>query len=269
MGGHWPVPRELLVRHRAGVAAQVFILIVGVILLFGALEHALWIGIGMVSAGLAVRANLRAERRARALTKRKAKEIWKTRLAEWDAQTHEGIVEKKLSELIRAKEEYEKLEIEEKRALDRLEIVALNLQKAQHLQRHSIAFAAISGIGPVRKNTLAYCGIVTAADIDRQKISRIHGFGPATTGSLLAWRNAVEQNFSFDRAKFLTSPDAQNVTAHRYAREAELRSKLVKGPAELTRTANGLRARRTALRPLLDEAARQYAKAKADVGVLW
>jgi DNA-binding helix-hairpin-helix protein with protein kinase domain len=73
---------------------------------------------------------------------------------------------------------------------------SVRLQTERYLSSFLISDANISGIGPSRKSVLQSFGIDSAADIDRQKILRIDGFGPILASNLLDWRNALLAGFS-------------------------------------------------------------------------
>jgi DNA-binding helix-hairpin-helix protein with protein kinase domain len=95
----------------------------------------------------------------------------------------------------------------------------------------------IGGIGPVKVNTLASHGIVSAFDVSEAAVTRISGFGPATTEAMMMWRSSVEGRFVFRHQK--TNSDEileQKITA-RY-RESAI--KLQKGIAPLEAQAKPL-----------------------------
>ena len=73
---------------------------------------------------------------------------------------------------------------------------SVQLQKQRYLSAFLISDATISGIGPSRKSELQSHGIDSAADVERQRILRIQGFGPVLATSLVQWRNSLLTNFS-------------------------------------------------------------------------
>jgi DNA-binding helix-hairpin-helix protein with protein kinase domain len=56
----------------------------------------------------------------------------------------------------------------------------------------------ISGIGSGRQAILMANGIETACDIERSRVLRIRGFGPALVGNLLDWKHRMSAGFRFD-----------------------------------------------------------------------
>jgi DNA-binding helix-hairpin-helix protein with protein kinase domain len=110
-------------------------------------------------------------------------------------------------------------------------------QLESHMRGAVIREGMIAGIGPVKVNTLASHGIVSAFDVSEAAVTRISGFGPATTSAMMEWRSSVEGRFVFRHQK--TNSDEileQKITA-RY-RESAL--KLQKGIAPLEAQAKPL-----------------------------
>jgi hypothetical protein len=70
-------------------------------------------------------------------------------------------------------------------------------QMHSYLDRFQIASAKIKGLGSAKKATLRSYGIETAADVSKGRIEAISGFGPATSGSLVVWRQSLEMKFRF------------------------------------------------------------------------
>lgn len=89
------------------------------------------------------------------------------------------------------------IEQQKERLIARAHQRGRQLQLQRHLQQFAIADAHLEGIGPSRKETLRSFGIETAADVTRDAIRQVPGFGPHLTQVLVAWRNALEQGFSF------------------------------------------------------------------------
>lgn len=104
-------------------------------------------------------------------------------------------------------------------------------QRRAYLDRFSIRSANISGIGPVKTSTLISFGIETAADVNKNAVLRVPGFGDVMTGKLVAWRRGHESRFKYDR-----TPNAQDV-----ADERALRGRFAAEKAKLESTIrNGL-----------------------------
>ena len=82
-----------------------------------------------------------------------------------------------------------------------LEANKRNEQLQQHLSRHLIEHARISGIGRGRVATLSAYGINTAGDIDYGRVSQVPQFGDVLTQRLVQWRLGVERAFVYDPKK--------------------------------------------------------------------
>jgi DNA-binding helix-hairpin-helix protein with protein kinase domain len=76
--------------------------------------------------------------------------------------------------------EYNDLPSEESRRLADLSRRHQEMQLAHFLDRFTLLDAKIKGVGSARKATLRSYQIYTAADVARQRIEQIPGFGPAT-----------------------------------------------------------------------------------------
>lgn len=104
-------------------------------------------------------------------------------------------------------------------------------QRQAYLDRFSIRSANISGIGPAKTATLISFGIETAADVNRNAVLRVPGFGEVMTGKLVAWRREHESQFKYDRTP----------NAHDIADESALRRRFAAEKAKLESTIrNGL-----------------------------
>ncbi|MDA0590548.1 MAG: hypothetical protein O3C17_21335 [Planctomycetota bacterium] len=86
-----------------------------------------------------------------------------------------------------------------------------NRQLEEWLDRCYISGAQLSGIGPGRVATLQSYGIETAKDVTRGGVSRIPGFGPRLTATLVAWRRVCESRFTFDPSKGPPASDIQKL----------------------------------------------------------
>jgi DNA-binding helix-hairpin-helix protein with protein kinase domain len=97
-------------------------------------------------------------------------------------------------------------------------------QLESYLRGAIIRPGVIGGIGPVKVNTLASHGIVSAFDVSEAAVSRISGFGPTTTEAMMVWRSSVESSFVYRHVK--TKSDElleQQITARYRERASELR----------------------------------------------
>lgn len=127
--------------------------------------------------------------------------------------------------------EYNELPNEEARRLADLSRRQREIQLRYFLERFSLVNAKIKSVGSARKATLRSHGIDTAADISRQRIEHIPGFGPATAGLLLSWRSELERRFVFNPSQPINPSDVAQVKSDiaqkRINLEAALKADLI------------------------------------------
>lgn len=75
-----------------------------------------------------------------------------------------------------------------------------------YLCKFNIQNASITSIGPQRKYVLKANGIYTAADISRQAVLSIDGFGDYLTDNLVSWRAHLLKNFIVSYSNFREDP---------------------------------------------------------------
>ena len=168
------------------------------------------------------------------------------------------------AQLVKLKEEYEQLTAEEKKEIDKLQLTAHQRQMQSFLEKFFIDNANISGIGPTRKAALASFGIETAADVHRNRVIQVRGFGEALTSALLDWRASCERRFQFNPAAAGSSLDKNAIHIKFAAKRATLENLLLAGPVELRKLCQSAMEQQTTLKPLLEVAAREVAQAEAD-----
>jgi DNA-binding helix-hairpin-helix protein with protein kinase domain len=157
--------------------------------------------------------------------------------------------------------EYNDLPSEESRRLADLSRRQREIQLRYFLERFSLVHAKIKSVGSARKATLRSNGIHTAADISRQRIEQISGFGPATAGLLLSWRSNLERRFVFNPSQPVNPSDIAQVKSdiaqRRIALEAALRADLIAirtAAAEIQRSRTDLTNRARAIWPEFKQA---------------
>jgi len=127
--------------------------------------------------------------------------------------------------------EYNDLPSEESRRLAELSRRQREIQLRYFLEQFSLVNAKIRSVGSARKATLRSNSIYTAADITRQKIEKIPGFGPATAGLLLSWRSDLERRFVFNPSQPINPSEIAQVKSDiankRMALETALKTDLI------------------------------------------
>lgn len=171
-------------------------------------------------------------------------------------------------ELEKLKLEWEALGNAEQQELARLRDNARDRQKEQFLETFLIARASITGIGDGRKTMLRSFGIETAADVTKNRVMQVHGFGHGLTGELLKWRAVCERKFRFDSTRAVSPRDQQAIHAKYLTRRRVLEQALSAGPIELDRFRRTATIQLASLKAELDAAAQALAQAKADRAML-
>jgi DNA-binding helix-hairpin-helix protein with protein kinase domain len=170
--------------------------------------------------------------------------------------------------LEKLRNEHQGLPEAERLALLQLDSTARERQKQKFLNTCFIENATISGVGPARKAALRSFGIETAADISRNKVMQIQGFGESLTRAMTDWRASCERRFVFNAATAVTDADRQAVRSSIAARRNSIEAALNNGPSELQNLVRHAAMQRPKLSPLLDDAARKLAQAEKDLSVL-
>lgn len=207
------------------------------------------------------------ERENRRTQLRLAEEKWREFEIRWRNTSLEEQLKRKLAELKDFKHEFQHLRTNYDQAKKKLETSARERQLQKFLSQFFIDDAEIPKIGAGRKSTLASFGIETAADIQRNRVSSVKGFGEGLTAELLQWRASLESRFRFDATRAIDPNDLQTVTRRFAQRRVELCAQLNAGPEAIQRLLLQAEQRR---RPLIHsgkEVALALAQARADLAV--
>lgn len=148
-------------------------------------------------------------------------------------------------------------------------LIELERQRLRHqlerfLSNFYIEHAQINGIGPGRKSVLESYGIETAADIIKEDILEVPGFGMAMARKLLDWRKDIERKFKFSSN---TPVDPQQIVMLDQRLEGERRaaeSALLAGAAELMQLKQQSTVQLSEAYRDLENARQQLAQAKVD-----
>jgi len=179
----------------------------------------------------------------------------------------DGFHQKK-DEYKKLRDEMQALPAQESQEISKLHSTAQERQKQKFLERFFIDSAEISGVGPARKAALRSFGIETAADVSRNRVMQIKGFGESLTRAVTDWKASVERRFVFNPATAVSEADKNAVRANFGARKSAISTMLVGAPAELQRFRQMAGSRAGALQPQLEQAAKQLAQAQSDLSVL-
>ncbi|MBT3067951.1 helix-hairpin-helix domain-containing protein [Rhodoferax sp. U11-2br] len=179
----------------------------------------------------------------------------------------EGFHQKK-AELKKLKDELQAIPAQEAQELSKLHSTAQERQKQKFLERFFIDTADIPGVGPARKAALRSFGIETAADVSRNQVMQVRGFGESLTRAVTDWKASVERRFVFNPANAVSEADKNTVRAKFGARKSAISASLRGGAAELQRFKQMAASRASSLQPQLDQAAKLLAQAQSDLTLL-
>ena len=129
-------------------------------------------------------------------SKAQAEATWNQALTRWNDQCGSVLFDEKKRELVRLRQEIDRLPGLHKAKLEELKKTVRKAQLERFLDTFEIDEAQLDGIGVGRKKTLASYGIETAADLLNPM--NVPGFGPVLRGTLMAWRESLERRFVFN-----------------------------------------------------------------------
>ena len=199
-------------------------------------------------------------------------ELLKLRQA-WQQQASEQPFVQALHGLQSVRERYQRLPEELQSALQQLQAKQEQAQLQAFLENHFIDAAQIPGIGITDRIALESYGIETAAQVNREALRVVPGFGERfgrqRSTALLNWRQNLEQQFRYDPRQGV-EPAAlercrQQHTQHRLALEREL----LAAPDELAQIRVEILKQRAQLNIALLRQAVQEAQAQADLRVFY
>jgi DNA-binding helix-hairpin-helix protein with protein kinase domain len=205
-----------------------------------------------------------AERSSRLNTLEAAKKEY-ARLAERANKelSAEGFQARK-AELERIKRELEALPQKEQIELNQLHATAKERQKQKFLDTFFIDRANIPGVGPTRKAALQSFGIETAADVSKERVMQVRGFGERLTRAILDWKHSCERRYQFNPAAAVSQADKDGVKAKFATKRSSLQRVLATAPAELQQLRQRASTQATGLMSQLQAAAQKLAQAQVD-----
>lgn len=213
-------------------------------------------------------------------SKRKAEKIRRRSIRDSAKQSYEKLVEcakretgpegfhAKHAELRKLRDEYQALPQKEKTELDNLHSTARERQKQCFLDSCFIDSATISGVGPTRKAALRSFGIETAADISRNRVMQVRGFGASLTRAMTDWKASCERRFVFNPANSISAADRDAIRAKFGARRIAIEGALTRGANELQSYQQRANNQMAVLRPQLEEAAMSLAQAEKNLSAI-
>ena len=208
-----------------------------------------------------------AERQKRQIVLTNAESKWQEEERRWKKEAGESAFAEERQKLNVLKGQHEGLHAIYGDEKQKFHARSREIQLNKFLDNYFIDTATIPKIGPSRKATLTSFGIETAADLDWAKVKGIKGFGDVYTSQLMQWKHSIEQKFVFDASKGI-DPAELAALDHRFRQKrVEIERALSYGPQQLKQLSEKIIEKRKALKPSLNDVARQLAQAKADMSV--
>lgn len=197
-----------------------------------------------------------------------AKGEWEHALSHWKNQATQVAFSAKFEELVRIRQQLVDLPRKKQLGITKLEKERHERQLERYLDRFRIDRGNIPGIGQSRTAMLASYGIETAADIKRNAISKIPGFGQKLTGELLSWRKSHEHNFQFNPAEPINQAEIDALDSELVTERTALVNTLRQGPDQLRRISDETSAARSRLMPMLERCWKQVQLTQASLNAL-
>lgn len=223
--------------------------------------------VGWVMAGNVGAEQRKAERQTRQAALSWAQREYDQVVAQLKQCGPEGFLAKR-KEFASLRDEYINLGQAEKTALDALQATAHRRQLHQFLDRCFIDQANIKDLGPARKAALRSFGIETAADVERNRVLQVRGFGERLTAALVDWRKSCERRFTFNPNQAVSDSERSQVRSRFAAKKASIESQLSNGASELHRFNKESAAKAAGLKTQAEWAAQKLAQAQADLAAM-
>lgn len=253
-------------------AYRILAVVIGIAIAAAAPKAMFWgivVGaVGWFMAGSAGSSERAAERGRRSSAQRDAKKEYDELVERVQRDAGPSGFHAKRAELSKLRDEHQALPEAERREIDQLHSTAQERQKQKFLDTCFIDSATISGVGPARKAALRSFGIETAADVSRNKVMQVRGFGDSLTRAVTDWKASCERRFVFNAATAVTAADRDAVRSKFGARRVSIEAALSRGAGELQSFRQRATAQMAMLQPQLEAAARKLAQAEKDLSVL-
>lgn len=249
-----------------------FLVLAVAVLVIGAAPEAWFFAVigalvGWVMAGNAGGEQRKAERQLRQAALDWAQKEYDQVVAQLKLHGPEGFHARK-KELASLRNDYGNLPQSEKAALDELHATAHQRQLHQFLDRCFIDRADIKDVGQARKAALRSFGIETAADVERNRVRQVRGFGERLTAAMLDWRKSCERRFTFNPNRAVSEAERAQLRSKFAAKKASIEGQLSNGASELHRFSREATVKATGLKAQAEWAAQKLAQAQADLAAM-
>lgn len=169
-----------------------------------------------------------------------ADQRWQQALSGWEQRCGLIAMRSKKDELLQLRDDYLAITSAETARIEDYKRNRRVTQVNAFLDRYRIKDTKISGVGPAKLATLTSYGIETAANVSRERLLNVPGFGPKTSKPLLIWRNDIEKRFIYSTSLNHTDQnEIARIKSQSAVKAQDLRAALITGVAELQRLKHG------------------------------
>lgn len=189
---------------------------------------------------------------------------WDATVQEWEKYCADTVFTNKIREYGQLKDEYKNLYNLRGQEYEKLKLKVKEHQLEKYLERFRVFSADIDNIGPERKTMLLSYGIETAADVVKNKVMKVPGFGKALTAKVLDWRKQCETGFVFDDRKGVDLHDIAQLDQKINARRQQLEVSLKNAVPNLEKLKRNIEQSRQKLYPKINAVAMQFMLARSD-----
>jgi len=191
--------------------------------------------------------------------------------ARWKQEQTDAQLQSKQNQLRPLRDEHAGLQAERERRYNALFNNRKQSALKQFLDQFEIEQASILGVGAAKKAMLESFGIETAADVNRNAVLNVPGFGPALTDRVMKWRQEKEARFQFNPNSSIDPRQVADLDRTIQARRAQIEADLLAGRLAILQMRQAAMARRRsleeAMRAAIDDLSQRTADARA-AGVL-
>ncbi|WP_210131581.1 hypothetical protein [Stenotrophomonas rhizophila] len=250
--------------NATGVLVGLLIAVLGIAV--SAVLAPVWAGLGW-ALGAWVNSRGRSDLAPLTAGYQKAKAQYDGLSARWKQEQGDAQLQTKQNQLRPLKDEHAGLQAERERRYSALFNNRRQSALKQFLDQFEIEQATIPGVGAAKKAMLESFGIETAADINRNAVLNVPGFGPALTDRVMKWRQEKEARFQFNPNSSIDPRQVADLDRTIQARRAQIEADLVAGRLAILQMRQAAMARRRsleeAMRAAVDDLSQQTADAMA------
>jgi hypothetical protein len=200
------------------------------------------------------------------LQARDAQWFWEQALKQWRREGSVEAFQRQLNRLKKLRTQLSNPGREHERRRAELPERSRHRQLWEFLRQFAIGDADIPEIKAGRKADLSARGIVTAAEVERDRVRSTPGFGPEAVTKMLLWRQSKELGFRFDPDRPPAPRDVQAIEDEFQAWLKDSSDEFARGPALLRYTTQEIAHNRGRLLAELEQLWHRYQMARLTCG---